>query len=104
MAKWFGNVGYCIRTEESPGVWMDAIVEREYFGDSLKISSSWQGNSHVNDDITISTNTISIVSDPFAYENFSHIRYVTYMNSKWKVTGVEVQYPRLILTIGGLYV
>lgn len=102
MAKWFGKVGYVIRVEKSPGVYVDQTVERNYFGDILKLTSNWQGNSHVNDDIVIS-NSISIVSDPFAYENFSHIRYAEYMNSKWKVTGVEVQYPRLLLTLGGPY-
>jgi len=25
------------------------------------------------------------------------------MGAKWKITNVEVQYPRLILTIGGVY-
>lgn len=102
MAKWFGKVGYVIRVEKSPGVYMDQKVERDYFGDTVKLTSNWQGNSHVNDDIVIN-DSISIVSDPFAYENFSHIRYVEYMNSKWKVTGVEVQYPRLLLTLGGPY-
>ena len=103
MAKWFGKIGYAIREEKSPGVYTDKIVEREYFGDTIKLSSNWQGNSHVNDDIIVN-NGLSIVSDPFAYENFSHIRYAEYMNSKWKVTAVEVQYPRLILTMGGPYV
>lgn len=102
MAKWFGKVGYVIRVEKSPGVYVDKKVERDYFGDTVKLTSNWQGNSHVNDDIVIS-DSISIVSDPFAYENFSHIRYAEYMNSKWKVTNIEVQYPRLLLTLGGPY-
>ena len=48
-------------------------------------------------------NEISIVADPFARENFHRMRYVVFMGAKWKITKVEVGYPRLILTIGGLY-
>ena len=100
--RWFGKVGYVIRVEKSPGVYVDQKIEREYYGETNKFMSNWQGNSRVNDDIAINTN-ISIVSDPFAYENFSHIRYVEYMNSKWKVSSIDVQYPNLILTLGGPY-
>lgn len=41
--------------------------------------------------------------DQFAVENVGNMRYATYMNSKWKITDVEVEYPRLILTLGGVY-
>ena len=46
---------------------------------------------------------LRIVADPFARENFHKMRYVTFMGAKWKISRVEVGYPRLILTIGGLY-
>jgi hypothetical protein len=29
--------------------------------------------------------------------------YVEFMGTKWKITNVEVQYPRLILSVGGVY-
>ena len=56
----------------------------------------------LNDDVNIS-NEISIVADPFAYQNFHAMRYVEFMGAKWKISSVEVQYPRLILTVGGVY-
>ena len=31
------------------------------------------------------------------------MRYVEFMGAKWKISSVEVQYPRLILTVGGVY-
>ena len=103
MAKWFGIVGYGITVETKPGVWTEKIVKRDYYGDLIRNSRRLQSSSEkVNDDLTIS-NQLSIVSDPYAYENFHSMRYVKFMGAKWKVTDVEVQYPRLILTLGGVY-
>lgn len=103
MAKWFGIVGYGITVETKPGVWTEKTVERDYYGDLIRNSRRLQSSSEkVNDDLTIS-NQLSIVSDPYAYENFHSMRYVKFMGAKWKITDVEVQYPRLILTLGGVY-
>ena len=56
----------------------------------------------MNSDITIA-NEISISADPYANGNFHAMRYITFMGSKWRIESVEVQYPRLILSIGGIY-
>ena len=102
MPKFCGNIGYAISKETMPGVWIEDIVERQYFGDVYRNTRKLQSGNQVNDSIDIS-NEISILSDPFANENFHSMRYVTYMGAKWKVSSVEVRYPRLILTVGGLY-
>lgn len=102
MPKFCGNIGYAISKETAPGVWTEDIVERQYFGDIYRNTRKLQSGNQVNDSIDIS-NEISILSDPFANENFHSMRYVTYMGAKWKVSSVEVRYPRLILTVGGLY-
>ena len=102
MAKFYGKIGYINSVEVEPGVWENQVIERPYYGDLTRNSSRFQSSGGVNDDINIS-NTISIVADPFAYENFHHMRYVEFMGAKWKITNVEVQYPRLSLTIGGVY-
>lgn len=102
MAKFFGKIGYAVTANTSPGVWEEEITEREYFGELLRNTSRYQSSDKLNDDLNIS-NEISIVADPFAYQNFHTMRYVEFMGAKWKITNVEVQYPRLILTVGGLY-
>ena len=103
MAKWFGVIGYAVTEETYPGVWEEKIVERNYFGDLLRINRRLQPSSEkLNDDIDIS-NEISIVSDPFAMDNFHSMRYAEFGGAKWKISNVEVQYPRLRLTIGGVY-
>ncbi len=100
--KWFGTIGYTNQVETKPGVWTDEITEREYFGDLIRNTRRLQTTDKLNDDIEIS-NEISIVSDPYANENFHSMRYATYMGTKWKITSVEVQYPRLILSLGGVW-
>lgn len=102
MAKFYGSVGYADTVETAPGVWEEGITERMYFGDLIRNTRRLQSSDTLNDDINVA-NEISIVADPFANQNFHKMRYVSFMGSRWKVTNVEVQYPRLILTIGGVY-
>lgn len=102
MAKFYGTVGYVNMVETAPGVWTEEIVEKQYSGDVFRNTRRLQGADKLNDDITIN-NQISIVADPYAYNNFHSIRYVVYMGTKWKVTSVEVEYPRLILEVGGVF-
>ena len=101
MAKFYGVIGYSETVETKPGVWKDQITEHEYCGDLLQNTRSIQSSETLNDDINVA-NKISIVADPFAYKNFHSMKYVEFMGAKWKITKVEVQYPRLILTIGGV--
>lgn len=100
--KYYGTVGYAETTETAPGVWEETIVERPYCGDIIQLNRRLETKDTVNDGINI-TNKISIVSDPYAIQNFMSIRYVTWLGNKWKVSDVQVQPPRLIFSIGGLY-
>ena len=102
MAKWFGKIGYAESKETKPGVWTNVITEREYYGDSFRNTRLLQSSSEFLHSIQVS-NQISIVSDPYAYQNFHSMRYIEYMGTKWTISNVEDQYPRLLLTIGGVY-
>ena len=102
MAKWYGVIGYAKTVETKPGVWKEQITERTYYGDLVRNTRNLQTADQLNDNINVA-NEISIISDPFANQNFHSMRYVEFMGAKWKITNVEVQYPRLILTIGGVY-
>ena len=102
MAKYFGKIGFATLTEIKPGVWKEIITEREYYGDLIRNTRRLQNANQLNDDINIS-NEISIVADPFARDNFHSMRWVEFMGAKWKVSSVDVQYPRLVLTVGGIY-
>lgn len=102
MAKYYGKIGFADSTETRPGRWEENIVERPYFGDTIRNTRLLQNSGNVNDNINVA-NQISIVADPYAMNNFFTMRYVEFMNSRWKVSNVEVQHPRLILTLGGLW-
>ena len=103
MARFFGKVGFATVSEIRPGVWEDTIVERPYYGDIVRNSRRHEsGQDKVLDDINIS-NEFSIVADAYANENFHNIKYVEYMGTKWKVSTITVERPRLILSAGGVY-
>lgn len=102
MAKFYGAVGYAQHQEVNPGVIEESFVEREYYGDVIKNNRRLEKGDGVNDDINIG-NTFSIVADAYAYQNFFAIRYIRWMGAVWKVTDVNVDRPRLELTIGGVW-
>lgn len=102
MARFYGAIGYIEQEEVRPGVWVDKVVERMHSGDLIRNTHRSESSETLNDDINID-NEISIIADPFAYENFRHMKYVVLMNAKWEISSVQVQRPRLILSIRGLY-
>lgn len=103
MAKYFGTIGFAEPKHDNLGVWVDAnVVEKEYYGDVERNTRRLQNTQDLNDDISIS-NIISIIGDPYINDNYFNIRYATFMGQKWKVINVDVQFPRLKLTLGGLY-
>lgn len=102
MAKYFGMIGFAYTVETTPDVWEEKILERPYYGDMLRRSRRLQTADKLNDDIEIS-NELSILADPYAQQNFFQMRYAEFRGTKWKITNVDVQYPRLTLTLGGVY-
>lgn len=100
--KYYGIIGFAHTIETSPGIWEEQIVERPYYGDVNKYGRRLSSSGGINDNVEI-TNTISVISDPFAIENMYSMRYITWMGKKWKVSSVNVEFPRLELTIGDLY-
>lgn len=102
MAKYYGVVGYAESEETSPGVWKERITERNYYGDIIRNIRNLQNSEHLNDNVAVS-NQLSILADPYAIQNFHAIRYAEFMGAKWKVSSVDVQSPRLLLSLGDLY-
>jgi len=102
MAKFYGKIGYGESTEVSPGVYVDTIVERSYYGDIVRNSRTLSEGENLNKDLSIS-NSISIVADAYANEHFFAIRYVEWAGAMWTVSTVEVQSPRLLLRLGEVY-
>lgn len=102
MAKWYGQIGFAVTEETAPDVWTEHIIERSYYGDVLRNYKTSGVSTEINEGFNIS-NQISFIADPYAKENFYRMKYVTFMGTKWKINDIEVQYPRLIMSLGGLW-
>ena len=102
MAKFYGEIGYGVSVDRGGGVWVDDIVEYKCYGDVVRNTRRLTEGQSVNNDIKVN-NSISIVMDAYAREHFFAIRYVKWQGTLWDVEDVEVQSPRLLLRLGGVY-
>lgn len=106
MAKFFGKLGFSISVEldpiNEPGVYGDTTIERDYTGEKITTSARWEPSSELNDNFNLNCK-FSILLDPFAEQYHSKIKYVEYLGTKWKVTGIVPKYPRIELSVGGIY-
>lgn len=102
MARFSGMIGYVTTVETTPGVWTDSIVERQYYGDLTRHSRKWGSSDGVNDNIVFGQD-ISIVADPYLYENAHNMRYVIFRGIKWKITNFEIDRPRVRISMGEEY-
>lgn len=101
MGKYCGLVGYIDTKETAPGVWTEELVERRVTGNIEKLRRGWRDSENLNDDITVSA-AISII-DEFLFEKCFLIRYATLYGAKWKIRDIDIQPPRITLTLGGVY-
>lgn len=103
MAKFSGLIGFSLPAETRRGVYAPSITEKKYRGDVVKNARRYTESADtINSGLTLS-NTISIVADKFAKEHIGLMRYVVYGGVKWKIESVDIAYPRINLTIGGMY-
>lgn len=102
MAKFYGEIGYGETIEIRRGVWEDVITEYKYYGDVIRNTRRLDSGEKVNNDLSVG-NSISIVADAYANEHFFAMRYIKWAGTLWVISDVEVQSPRLILRLGGVY-
>ncbi len=104
MALFYGPIGF-VETVENPigsGIWVEVPTEHNYRGEVSRISKSWESSDKINPNLNIS-NTISIVADPFIKNHLNSVRYIKWLGGYWEINSVDVEFPRLILSIGGVY-
>lgn len=102
MAKFFGEIGFATQIETSPGIWEDQIVEKQYYGDVFRESRRFSTTEQVLDKINLS-NQISILADGYVVDNIQNLRYVRWLGGLWKISYVELKFPRLVLEMTGVY-
>ena len=102
MARFSGKIGYVEHEETSPSVYTDVVTERQYYGDLTRQFDKWGSGDGVNDNITFGQK-ISVVADPYLYDNAHNMRYVIFRGIKWKIRDFEINRPRVIISIGEEY-
>ena len=102
MAKFFGEIGFATQVETSPGIWEDKIIEKQYYGDITRESRRFSTSEQVLDNINLS-NQVSIIADGYVTDNVQNLRYVRWLGGLWKISYVELKFPRLVLEMTGVY-
>lgn len=110
MAKCYVEIGFATTKEQmtnetvprGTGIWVEEFVRKNYYAELIRNTRTTGSDDKVNSDINLS-NSFSILADPYLNENYFSIRYIKFKGHKWRVSDVEVQYPRLIINVGGIY-
>lgn len=102
MAKYSGLVGYGEEVETVPGVWETSIKERMMKGDLIRQNANIRESGKVNNDVTLS-HRVSLLGDAYAFDNYFNMKYIQIDGRNWEVSSIEVQRPRLLVDIGGLW-
>lgn len=102
MPKYRGNVGFVYTEETAPGVWTPVETVRPYYIDVNRNSRRYENGASTNDNLLVTSN-LSLIADPFALNHVSGLKWIEYSGVKWRVSTVEILYPRMNLTLGGVY-
>lgn len=102
MRRFVGKVGYAANVNRGAGIYVEEFTARVYMGDVIRNEVQVSNGEKINDDISTGT-SISIVADGFALNHFKTIRYAEWAGETFKVEGVTLNHPRLVLRLGGVY-
>lgn len=101
MTRYSGLVGYGQQVEVEPGVWDTEDKEVMMKGDLLRQNANIQ-DSGINDKVSLN-HRVSLIGDAYAFDNYYNMKWVTVNGFKWAVSAIELQRPRLIVTLGGIW-
>jgi hypothetical protein len=102
MGKMYTQIGYAETVETKPGVFKEVVEEHNYTVEVIRLSKRYENSNYVNDNINVN-NEFSVLADPYALNHFHNMRYIKLWGQPWEISSVTVEYPRLKLTVGGVY-
>ena len=104
MAKFHGLIGFVTveESETAPGVHSEVVTERPCSGDILRNTRRWENSQKINEDLNID-NRFSILADEYVITHSYAMRYLKLGEVSWKILSFEIERPRIILTVGGVY-
>lgn len=97
-----GEIGYAKSIETTPGVYDDQITRKPFSGDLIQDTRKWESDQKVNDNLVLG-NRVSILASSFARANLDFMKFVKIGESYWEISNIQIQYPRLFLTLGSVY-
>lgn len=101
--KFYGKLGYIASVEVTPGRHEERVIrEDDAFGDVIQYRRRLTSTDQQNDNLELG-NEISVLMDPFAQAHFHELRYVLWQGVRWNTKTVTVQWPRMRITLGGVY-
>jgi hypothetical protein len=103
VARFYGVIGFSVTNSTVPGVWTPSITERPYKGEVISNFRKYESNSDSTNDDILLNNKISVLSDSFIDKNIGNMIFVVWNQTAWKISNVEITYPRIIITLGGVY-
>jgi len=102
MSRCVVDVGYSSTIETKPGIFEDEYREVSHVALVLSSKTAWVRGARAGDDVELNQR-LSIIPTPDTYANVGAIKYVTYYGVKWKVISINMQRPRMVLTVGGIF-
>ena len=100
--KYSGKIGFEVTVNDGDGVWKPIITDKPYTGDVLRLIRNKDSGDHIIDGLKLNSQ-FSILMDPFFQDHFSSVKYIEYMGTKWSIESIEPNYPRVLITPGGIY-
>lgn len=102
MSRFSGKLGFVMTNETEEGVWLENFVELPVKGTIRSLYVRNDNSTSVNTNLRL-TNEISILMDTKIKIYLENLKYVIWKGSKWEVQSIGVNYPRLTISLGGLY-
>ena len=106
MTKFHGYIGYVNTVTDVTGVTREVVTETECSGMLIRNYLQAGPSNKVVEDFNIS-NTISVRINPTLLERMMHLKYIAFLSpmidGRWKIKTVDMNYPNLVLTLGGVY-
>ena len=84
-------------------IWVEDITEKTYKADVMSNGYRNQQGDSINDDYRVNVKLSMIACDAYVISHLNSVIYCEWLGKKWKVTAVELERPRLIVTLGGEY-
>ena len=102
MAKYSGRIGYTSIVETEPGLYEEKISYTKCCGSVLSKRLSDVSINEINHELQM-RNRLSIIAKDSMFNGVQNIACAEYAGTFWTVTDAEIVYPRIILTLGGIY-